>query len=121
MKKIALGVAGVVGLALGLALLAPGTPLAAGQEPPTPQQPRQGGPEEGMMRRPFAGMMGGTGSMVALDKHLYILMGATLYKIDPEKMEIVKKLELVQPGDMRRSAGAPGTGPDTRRPPRQDQ
>jgi len=121
-KKTALALAGIAGLATGLALVVPRSPEAVAQDTPQPP-PRQGGPEEGGMRRPFMGMMGqGQGSMVALDKHLYVLMGATVYKIDPEKMEVVKKLELVQPGEMRRpNAAQPGAGPDAGRQPRRDQ
>lgn len=127
MKKATLALAGIAGLVSGLALLAPRSPEAVAQDTPQPP-PRQAGPDE-MMRRPFASMMGGgAGSMVALDKHLYVLMGATVYKIDPDKMEVVKKLELIQPGDMRRPGSAPGAGPgaapgggaDTARPPRRD-
>jgi len=123
MRKTTLAMVGIAGLASGLALLVPRSPEAVAQDTPQPP-PRQGGPEEGGMRRPFMGMGQGQGSMVALDKHLYVLMGATVYKIDPEKMEVVKKLELVQPGEMRRSAGGPGAqpgaGPDAGRQPRRD-
>lgn len=35
------------------------------------------------------------GCMLVHGDHIFVLLGGTLYKVDPEKMEVVKELRLV--------------------------
>jgi hypothetical protein len=98
--------------------------VSAQDGPPRDAQragPGGGGGGGADQRRPFMGGGGmmAPGSMVTMGKHIFVLVGGTLYKIDPETMEVVKTLEVVK-RDETRLQRQPGENPDpnaTRRPP----
>ena len=108
MKRAAFAAAGLAAATSALFLLAPGPNRSEAQDPP-PQPPRQGGPDE-LQRRPFPGAMMMQGTLVAQGKHLFVLMGGTLYKIDPDTMVVVKKLELIPAMDPRARERQPEGG-----------
>jgi hypothetical protein len=111
MKRPAFVAAGMLVAASSLSLLftgSGGVSEAQDRQPPArqggaaPGGAAPGGVMGGMgMRRPM-GMMG-QGSLVAHGGHLFVLMGPTLYKIDPNSMEVVKKLEIINIEEMRRA------------------
>ncbi len=86
---------------LAVLALQPDASTAAQQDPLPPRPPGGAPQEEG--RRPMMPGMGPMmqGTMVTLEKHLFVLMGGTIYKVDPNTLEVLKKLELVKPEDLR--------------------
>lgn len=54
------------------------------------------------------GMAGGGAAMVVFERHIYVLSGSTLYKVDPLDMKVMKELQL------RRLGAAGGNGPQGR-------
>lgn len=66
------------------------TPAIGEDEDRPPRNPRGGGE-----KRPPGGMMGmgpgGGASICALGNALYVVRGTTIYKIDPETLQVVKK------------------------------
>jgi hypothetical protein len=71
------------------------------QEERQPAGPRQ------MMGMP--GGMGGGAAMAVFERHIYVLSGNTLYKVDPADMKVVKELQLRRPGAPAGAMGRPGT------------
>lgn len=72
-------------LALAFLALALVSAAFVAQDEPQPRpRPGQGGPTI-------------QGSMLLHQGHIFVLMGPTLYKVDPDKMEVVKELQIVKP------------------------
>lgn len=97
-------------LLAGLLLLGGGYYLRAQMDTNMDDPRPQGQGPMGGMNRPMMGMMPGMtggGAMVVFEKHIYVLSGPTLYKINPAEMKVVAELRLRKP-----PAGRPGRQDD---------
>ena len=76
---------------------------------PRRQDERQAGGPRQMAGMP--GMMNGGAAMAVFERHIYVLSGGTLYKVDPLDMKVMKELQLRRPGAAAGSVpqGRPGT------------
>lgn len=95
MMKV-LGTRGVVVLALA-AVLAVGAGIVIAQQPPIQPPPPMGAP--GVGPGPMMGMaMGSPGvAMAVQDGYVYVVVGATLHKVDANTLEVVGTQVLVSP------------------------
>ncbi len=94
--------------------------LEAQDPPPRERAPGDrfgGGLQDPQRRMPFGPGMMGQGSMVAMGRYLYVLVGVTIYKVDPESMEVVKTLEVVKREDLRPRPQREEEESQRRRPP----
>ncbi|MHC5038529.1 MAG: hypothetical protein ACYTHM_14550 [Planctomycetota bacterium] len=101
MKSALLIGAGILVAAAVLFVVVQGDDLFAQDGPgPGGRGPGGRGGFPGMQRRGGGGV-----AMTTIGKHLYIVSGTTLFKVDPHEMKIVKTLELRAEGDDRPERG----------------